>query len=122
MDSILLSTKKSLGLAASYTAFDPDVIMHINSVMLDLNQLGLGPTGGFVITGEDELWTDFIGTRKDLVAVQSLTYLKVRLLFDPPQTSFVIDSINKQIEKFEWRLMVQAEPMTIPEEVITSEE
>mgnify|MGYP003621841999 CR=1 FL=1 len=122
MDSILLSTKKSLGLAASYTAFDPDVIMHINSVMLDLNQLGLGPTGGFVITGEDELWTDFIGARKDLVAVQSLTYLKVRLLFDPPQTSFVIDSINKQIEKFEWRLMVQAEPMTIPEEVITSEE
>ena len=122
MDSILLSTKKSLGLAASYSAFDPDVIMHINSVMLDLNQLGLGPTGGFVITGEDELWTDFIGTRKDLVAVQSLTYLKVRLLFDPPQTSFVIDSINKQIEKFEWRLMVQAEPMTIPEEVITSEE
>ena len=122
MDSILLSTKKSLGLAASYTAFDPDVIMHINSVMLDLNQLGLGPTGGFVITGEDELWTDFIGTRKDLVAVQSLTYLKVRLLFDPPQTSFVIDSINKQIEKFEWRLMLQAEPMTIPEEVIANEE
>lgn len=122
MESILLTVKKSLGLAASYTAFDPDVIMHINSVMLDLNQLGLGPTGGFVITGEDELWTDFIGARKDLVAVQSLTYLKVRLLFDPPQTSFVVDSINKQIEKFEWRLMVQAEPMTIPEEVITSEE
>lgn len=122
MESILLTVKKSLGLAASYTAFDPDVIMHINSVMLDLNQLGLGPTGGFVITGEDELWTDFIGARKDLVAVQSLTYLKVRLLFDPPQTSFVIDSINKQIEKFEWRLMVQAQPMTIPEEVITSEE
>lgn len=122
MESILLTVKKSLGLAASYTAFDPDVIMHINSVMLDLNQLGLGPTGGFVITGEDELWTDFIGARKDLVAVQSLTYLKVRLLFDPPQTSFVVDSINKQIEKFEWRLMVQAQPMTIPEEVITSEE
>ena len=122
MESILLTVKKSLGLAASYTAFDPDVIMHINSVMLDLNQLGLGPTGGFVITGEDELWTDFIGARKDLVAVQSLTYLKVRLLFDPPQTSFVVDSINKQIEKFEWRLMVQAQPMTIPEEAITSEE
>ena len=121
MESILLTVKKSLGLAASYTAFDPDVIMHINSVMLDLNQLGLGPTGGFVITGEDELWTDLVGDRKDLVAVQSLTYLKVRLLFDPPQTSFVIDSINKQIEKFEWRLMIQAEPVTIPEVVIEDE-
>lgn len=108
MNSILASTKKMLGIEKDYTPFDLSIIADINSVFMNLNQLGVGPKEGFSISGYDEEWTDF-SSRTDITAIQSYMYLKVKLLFDPPSSSFVLESSNKQISEFEWRMRVEAE-------------
>lgn len=108
-DSILVSTKKILGLDASYTAFDVDIIMHINSVFGTLNQLGIGPVNGFMIEDDTALWSTFIGSDLNLNAVKTYVYLRVRLLFDPPATSFHITAMENQIKELEWRLNVYRE-------------
>lgn len=110
-DSILLTVKKMLGIAEEYKAFDIDVITNINSVFLTLNQLGIG-SPGFQITGDAELWSEFIDTSV-MPGIQTYVYLKTKLLFDPPTNSFLVDSIQKQIEEFEFRLNVQAEYITV---------
>ena len=108
-DSILNTIKKMLGIDPDYNAFDTDIIVSINSVFLSLRQLGVGPKEGFVITGPDETWLGFLGDRTDLQAVQAYIYIKTRLLFDPPSTSFVIDSLKNQAEEIGYRLMLEAE-------------
>lgn len=109
-ESILTSIKKLLGIDENYTHFDSDLIMHINSVLSILTQLGVGPPNGFSITGNGEKWNDFIQKENlNLSLVKSYMHLKVKLLFDPPLSSAVIESINKQISEFEWRLNVAAE-------------
>lgn len=109
MDSILTSIKKMLGISEDYTQFDADLIMHINSVFLNLTQLGVGPASGFTIEDEITEWTDFINNNAQLQAVKSYIYLKVKLLFDPPLSSAVIESTNRMIAELEWRLNVAAE-------------
>lgn len=111
-ESILTSIKKLLGIDDTYTHFDPDIVMHINSVFAILTQMGVGPTNGFSISGKDETWSAFISDRPDVFSmVKSYLYLKVRLLFDPPLSSAAIESINRQISEFEWRLFVAADPV-----------
>lgn len=113
MENILDSIKKLLGIDELDSNFDQELIMHINSVFMVLNQLGVGPVDGFKISSNKETWSDFVGTRLDIESVKSYIYLKVRLLFDPPQNSFLVDSISKQIDEHEWRLRVQVEPYAI---------
>ena len=113
MENILDSIKKLLGIDEMDFNFDQELIMHINSVFMVLNQLGVGPVNGFKISSNDEVWADFVGTRLDIESVKSYIYLKVRLLFDPPQNSFLVGAIEKQIEENEWRLKVQVEPYAI---------
>ncbi len=110
MDSILTSVKKVLGIAEVDTAFDPDITMHINSVLMILNQLGVGPTEGFSIQDKNDFWSDFIPESAKLELVKSYMYLKVKLLFDPPISSAVIESTNRMISEFEWRLNVAVDP------------
>lgn len=110
-NSILQSVKKMLGIAETYTHFDSDLIMHINTIFSVLTQLGVGPKDGFRIEDESAEWTDFL-SEKDLQvleAIKSYMYLRVRLLFDPPQSGIVTEAINKQLSEFEWRLNVAAE-------------
>lgn len=111
MESILTSIKKMLGIIEEYEHFDPDLIMHINSVFSVLTQLGVGPSEGFQIQDSNDLWDDFLIDGSKLQLVKSYVYLKVRLLFDPPQSSAAITSINQQISEFEWRLQVAADPV-----------
>lgn len=109
MESILDSIKKLLGIESEYEAFDTDIIIHINSVFMVLNQLGVGPEVPFVIHGKDEEWTSF-DPRIDLVeAVKSYMYLKIRLLFDPPTSGVLHEAMERQIGELEWRLNIQAE-------------
>lgn len=117
MESILTSIKKLLGPSAEDTHFDPDIIMHINTVLMDLNQLGVGPAEGFAITDNSTKWTDFVpeASLLKLEGIKSYVYLKVKLLFDPPINSAVIESMNRQIDKLEWRINVAAESVQ-PEE------
>lgn len=115
-NSIFLTIKKMLGIAEEYHAFDLDIITNINSVFLILNQLGVGPTTPYQITGEEEEWDDF-QQENPIPGVQSYVYLKTRLLFDPPTNSFLVDNMQKQIAEFEWRMNVQSEtPYSEPTE------
>lgn len=108
-DSILTSMKKVLGIDESYTVFDMDIIMHINSVFVTLNQLGVGPSTGYSIVDATDTWTDFLGEQSNLASVKSYMYMKVRLMFDPPATSFAIASFEKMIAEYEFRLNLEAE-------------
>jgi hypothetical protein len=102
--SILTSTKKILGVSETYTAFDLDILTHINSVLSTLDQLGVGIFGGFSIEDDTSEWSELGLPQNQLGMVKTYIYLKVRLLFDPPSTSFHLESINKQIEECTWRL------------------
>lgn len=109
MESILTSIKKLLGISEEYKHFDADLIIHINSVLLVLTQLGIGPDEGFMIEDDSAFWEDFLEDPTQLQAVKSYMYLKVKLLFDPPLSSSAIESMNRMIAEYEWRLNVAAE-------------
>lgn len=117
MDSILTSIKKMLGISKEYDVFDAVLIMHINSAFMNLNQLGVGPSEGFSIIDEVDKWSDFVPEdNPNFESIKSYVYLKVRLLFDPPTNSSVIESMNRQINEFEWRLNIAAENKAREEE------
>lgn len=107
--SILTSTKKALGIASGYTAFDLDIITHINTAFSTLTQLGIGPPVGFMIEDVTPEWPDFMGTDIQLNSVKTYVFLKTRMLFDPPVTSFHISAMNEQIRELEWRLNTHRE-------------
>ena len=109
MESILTSIKKLLGVPDDYDHFDSDIIMHINSVFMILNQLGIGPEEGFTIADKTATWEDFLHSGKNLESVKSYVHLKVKLLFDPPMSSTVMEAMKQMISELEWRLNVQAE-------------
>ncbi len=109
MESILTSIKKLLGIAEEYKNFDADIIMHINTVFMTLNQLGVGPKEGFRIEDDMATWNSYIVEDDNLDAVKSYIHLKVKLLFDPPLSSAVIEAIKQSINELEWRLNIQAE-------------
>jgi hypothetical protein len=102
--SILLSTKKALGIPPEETAFDPDILLHLNSVFAELSQLGVGPETTFEVQSEDTLWEEFTANR-DLAMVKSYVYLEVRLMFDPP-TASLLSSLERRRDEYEWRLNV----------------
>lgn len=112
IESILTSIKKLLGIEESYTHFDADIIMHINSVLAILVQLGVGPSEGFFISGKNETWSEFLGENSvNLEGVKTYVYMKVRLIFDPPPNAAAIDSMNRLVNEFEWRLNVSADTL-----------
>jgi hypothetical protein len=107
--SILDDVKKVLGLDPTYTAFDPDIILHINTVFNTLNQLGIGPVGGYMIVDNTATWDAFIGTDILLNSVKTYIYLRVRMVFDPPASGFALDAFKEQIRELEFRLNVKRE-------------
>lgn len=117
--SILKSTKKNLGVNPEDNAFDVDIITHINSTFSTLAQLGVGPLV-FQIEDESLEWSDFVEDDVLLNLIKTYVYLKVRLIFDPPVTSYTQTALEKQIEQFEWRISVYREglewtdPSTLP--------
>jgi hypothetical protein len=117
LESILTSIKKMLGIAEEYTHFDADLIMHINSVLSILSQIGVGPAEGFSIKDAVAIWTDFIPEDSRLEFVKSYIYMKVKLLFDPPLSSAVIESINRIIGELEWRINVLSDGREISQNV-----
>ena len=123
-DRILESVKKVLGIAPEYLAFDQDIMMHINSVFSVLHQLGVGPDEPFMIEDETATWTEFLGTERGVNSVKSYVYLRVRLLFDPPATSFALGAMEKQIEELGWRISTYMDGVRHPyvEPVVETEE
>lgn len=112
-DSILTSVKKLLGLSEEYDAFDLDIITHINSVFTILTQIGVGPDNGFMIEDKNAVWTDFIHDTGLYQLVKSYMVLKVRLLFDPPMSSAVLECYRTQANEYEWRLKTMTETQEV---------
>lgn len=119
-DSILQSTKKALGLTLDYTPFDAELVIHINSVLANLNQLGIGPDGGMLIEDETPTWSDFLRRVDEVVPdprlnhVKSYVYMRVRMLFDPPSVGYLVTSYEKMILEAEWRIMVAQDDVIHP--------
>lgn len=109
MESILTSIKKLLGIAEEYTHFDADIIMHINSVLAILTQIGVGPTAGFAIEDDLAVWNDFISDNVKLGFVKTYVHMRVKLLFDPSASSAVMESMNRTISELEFRMLVETE-------------
>ena len=112
-ESILKSTKETLGLAVDYTPFDLTIITHINSALSDAQDLGVGPLG-FSIEDDSANWADLQLPKQIETKLRSYVYLKVRMLFDPPSTSFLLDASRKQIEEFEGRMSIARENIAFP--------
>lgn len=113
MESILTSIKKLLGIEENCEHFDTDIIIHINSVFINLTQIGVGPPDGFRITDKTTTWDEFIKDGQNLDSIKTYVYLKVKLIFDPPMSSIVIESINRLISELEWRLNISVESDSI---------
>lgn len=109
-ESILVSIKKLLGIAEDYNHFDADIIMHINTVFMILMQLGVGPTSGFSILDDSAVWSDFLPTGQQLESVKTYMYLRVKMMFDPPQSGTVTQSTENLIKELEFRLNVEVDP------------
>jgi hypothetical protein len=127
--SILKSTKNILGIVDGDTVFDLVIMTHINTAISTLTQLGVGPAAGYFIDDENDDWEDFVDIAEDpqLNSIKSYIYLKVRQLFDPPSTSYLITAAEKQIEELEYRISVHREetgwvdpnPLDLPEDELT---
>ena len=114
-ESILSSIKKLLGISETCTDFDTDIIIHINTVFMILNELGVGPILGFKITDKNDTWDDYLDDISNLEAIKTYIYLKVKLIFDPPINSSTIESIKESIRELEWRINHQIETSQIEE-------
>ena len=109
-NSILHDIKQMLGQEWDDETYDLDIKNHINTVFFNLNQLGVGPVGGFMIQGPENLWPEYIGTKLNLNAVKSYIWMRVKMLFDPPATGPLANSLEAQANKLEWTLMVEVDP------------
>lgn len=117
MESILTSIKKLLGIPEEYPHFDQDIIMHINTVLITLNQLGVGPTEGFRISDELDTWEDFLGDNMLLQGnVITFVYLNVKMLFDVNQPSNVLAATERRITELTWRITAMAESLNTTDE------
>lgn len=108
-ENILNSIKKLLGIPEDYTAFDQDIMMHINSVFMILSELGVGPSNGYSLKDGTEKWGDFISDDENLEGIKTYVYMKVKTIFDPPLNSAVLASMKELISEFEWRINNEAE-------------
>ena len=108
MDSILITIKKMLGIDQAYIVFDSELVVFINTALMVLEQVGLGPNG-FVITGESETWDDFLTDMNKFEGVKTYVYIKTRLAFDPPTNSSLLKSFEDTMKELEWRLNVKGE-------------
>lgn len=108
-ESILNSIKKLLNIPIEEKAFDADIIIHINSVISSLLQIGIGPKDGYRISDENDLWEDYIPEESNIDYIKTYIYLRVKMIFDPPLNSSVLQSLNETIRELEWRLHINYE-------------
>jgi hypothetical protein len=116
MDSILLTIRTMLGIPDGFDGFDVPILSGINSAIFSLSQLGVGPDGGLVVTDDSQTWTELYDGVTNLESVKAYVWLKTRLIFDPPGTSFLLTAIQNQVVELEWRLQTEVDPDFVPAE------
>lgn len=110
-DSILMTIRKLVCGDPYADHFDTDLLVHINACFSILNQLGVGPENGFVVTDETQSWSSYVADNRTLNMVKTYVTLKVKKIFDPPLTSSVLEAMDKEISQLEWRLNVAVDPV-----------
>lgn len=110
-DSILMTIRKLVCGNPYADHFDTDLLVHINACFSILNQLGVGPESGFVVTDETQSWSSYVADNRILNMVKTYVTLKVKKIFDPPLTSSVLEAMDKEISQLEWRLNVAVDPI-----------
>lgn len=110
-DSILMTIRKLVCGDPYADHFDTDLLVHINACFSILNQLGVGPESGFVVTDETQSWSSYVADNRTLNMVKTYVTLKVKKIFDPPLTSSVLEAMDKEISQLEWRLNVAVDPV-----------
>ncbi len=114
IESILQTTRVMVGLTKDVTVFDDQLVPYINTALMVLSQVGVGPATGYRITGDTEKWSDYLGTEfTNLEAVKNYVGMYTKLIFDPPTSSYVVDVITRSLAELEWRLKFQTEPVTV---------
>lgn len=114
-DSIFSSVKKVVGLLGDDDSFDEDILLHINSVVSTLRQLGLSIPADFYVRDDVQTWQNLLGEFRDLDLVKSYMTMKVRLMFDPPASSFGLKSMEEMVKEYEWRINVLTDqPYSVP--------
>ena len=114
-DSIFSSVKKVVGLLGDDGSFDEDILLHINSVVSTLRQLGLSIPADFYVRDDVQTWQNLLGEFRDLDLVKSYMAMKVRLMFDPPSSSFGLKSMEEMAKEYEWRINVLTDqPYSVP--------
>ncbi|MBO5906222.1 MAG: hypothetical protein J6Q84_07380 [Kiritimatiellae bacterium] len=108
MESILTTIKQMLGIHED-DHFDQEIIVHINSALGDLTDIGVGPPEGFIIYDDTSIWSDFTSGDLRLERVKTFVYAKVKLSFDPPQSSTMADALKRSADEAQWRLSVIAD-------------
>ena len=123
MDSILASIKKFVGIPDTYTAFDSDIILLINSEFSTLHQVGVGTSSAFKIEDDTSVWSDFSGDKDYIESVKELIGIRVKMIFDPPANSFVMEALKSKADELTWRLNVADDPAVheaYPENYVTN--
>ena len=115
-ESILKTIKQLIGCPDDFEQFDLDLIVHINSAFATLTQLGVGPKEGYRITGSDNEWSEFEDDAQKLSLIKDYVYIKTRLLFDPPTSGSLMDSLKEQLKEMEWRLYMLYDPISEDDE------
>lgn len=112
-ESILKTIKQLIGCPDGFEQFDLDLTIHINSAFATLTQLGVGPKEGYRITGPDNVWSEFEEDAQKSNLIKDYVYIKTRLLFDPPTSSALMDSLKEQLKEMEWRLYIMYYPVSV---------
>lgn len=120
MESILTSIKKMLDVEESCTHFDPTIISHINTALMVLTQIGVGPESGFSIKDASAKWSDFLSDMSKLEGVKTYIYLRVKPLFDPTSSSAISSAMKNVADELEWRMNINAEDLEAKESEILS--
>lgn len=115
-ESILKTIKQLIGCPDDFEQFDLDLIVHINSAFATLTNLGVGPKEGYRITGADNVWSEFEDDAQKLSLIKDYVYIKTRLLFDPPISGSLMDSLKEQLNEMEWRLYMLYDPISEDDE------
>ena len=115
-ESILKTIKQLIGCPDDFEQFDLDLIVHINLAFAILTQLGVGPKEGYRITGQDNVWSEFEDDAQKLSLIKDYVYIKTRLLFDPPTSGSLMDSLKEQLKEMEWRLYMLYDPISEDDE------
>lgn len=107
-DNILKSIKTDLGIG-NCDSFDEEITMHINTSIFTLYQIGANPVR-LSIEGEDDTWLDIFKDDLDILEmIKQYIFLNVKMIFDPPSSSFVLESMSKNLAEIEWRINLEVE-------------